>query len=118
MSVRVLTCYVLDCDDCGKQIESVEYEGGTSEPHYSSGETCRARLVGDPDDEDTDSLAFLDGQHIDGRDICGACNVKRICAERGHRWSYWLGPNDGTEWRYCERVHCQETEKRTAEATS
>lgn len=118
MTVRQLICYVLDCDDCGEQIMSVEYEGATEEPHYDSPATCRARLVGDPD-EDTDSDAFLDGQHIDGRDICGECNAKRICGDRGHTYSdWWQGPSGMKESRYCERPHCHVYEHRPIEVTA
>jgi hypothetical protein len=89
MAVVTHTCYTLTCDNCGNTIETEEYEGTTNVVHLDSPEEARAALVGDPDEENEDSNACLDGQHLDGRDLCGECNTKRICAKRGHRWTDW-----------------------------
>jgi len=112
MSFSVHTCYTLICDRCKKPIESIEYEGATSVPHYDSPEDARKSLVGDPDDDDADGNAYLDGQRIGDEDVCGPCRDTQACAERGHAWTDWFPfhPDGNTlahRYRWCDRSHCQ-----------
>lgn len=112
MAVTTHTCYTLTCDNCGNTIESFEYEGATNTIHSDSPDEARANLAANPEGEQGDG--YLDGIHVDGRDICGPCATKQACAERGHRWDTWLTSVDETRRsRWCERDHCCAHESET-----
>lgn len=141
MAVKSITCWLVECDECGTNLTCEDNEDGEWSPHFDDAEHAGRHLYGDPNVERDDDAnvwpPLLDGQRLDdGRILCGQCNAKRLLAERGHNWMPWkqcncydpverrrlVNHHEATgrcpEYRYCQRRFCPAREEREPAAAT
>ncbi|MGI5247599.1 hypothetical protein [Dactylosporangium sp. CA-139066] len=68
MSAKTITCYLLVCDGCGKNID-VDMDGGIR--HFDSVEEAREEI-----NEQWDDDPGRDPVSVGGQDLCGPCRLK------------------------------------------
>jgi hypothetical protein len=96
-AIRAITCYTINCSDCGEDC----WEDWT--PHFASESELRRQLLED---------GWTDDQHR--RWLCRRCTQSADCARDGHQWPEWATSALDSEcvWRCCE--HCDELEESLA----
>lgn len=87
--IRAMTCYTIDCSDCGPDCWS-DYS-----VHFTSEEDLRRGLVKD--------YGWTYDRH--GRWLCEGCTSRADCQRDGHAWSEWSESSLDAEvmYRWCDR---------------
>lgn len=88
--IRAITCYTIDCADCGPDCWA------DFTPHFTSEDRLRRSLVNDHN--------WTYDNH--GRWLCDQCTCQADCERDGHQWSEWQTScsDDAVMHRWCD--HC------------